>query len=131
MKPQILFVDDDTALCSLLSLYFGHHGLEVTSAATVRQATDLIAEKRFHAILLDLCLGQADGLEVLRYVKDRHAGLCVIIFTGLELDEHLVKKCLADRVDGFMRKTDGLQNLRHEVRRHLSKIPELTTDKAA
>ncbi len=75
MKPQILFVDDDAALCTLLSLYFGHHGLEVTSAATVRQATDLIAAKRFDAVVLDLCLGEADGLEVLRYVKARNAEL--------------------------------------------------------
>ena len=131
MKPNILFVDDDAALCGLLSLYFRHHGLEVTLAATVRQATDLIAEKRFQALILDLCLGEVDGLEVLRYVRDKNAELSVIIFTGLELDEQLVKKALASRVDGFVRKTDALPTLLNEVRRHLPKIPELTTVEAA
>jgi len=119
VKPHILFVDDEAALCEMLSLYFREMGVEVTAAATPRQARDLIDETPFQAIILDLNLAGEDGLEVLRFAKSKTPQVPVIIFTGLDVDEYLVKKCLADRADGFMQKTAGLGNLLAEVRRHL------------
>lgn len=119
MKPHILFVDDEAAFSEMLSLYFGHKGCDVTTAATIEQAISLLAEKEFHLVILDLNLGGQDGLEVLRFVKGRFGYLPVVIFSGLDVDENLVKRCLADRADGFMRKTDGLEKLFAEVQRHL------------
>jgi DNA-binding response OmpR family regulator len=119
MKQQILFVDDEVALGEMLSLYFGHKGYVVTTAMTVEQAISWLDEQEFSLVILDLNLGGQDGLEVLRFVKGRFPKLPVVVFTGLDVDESLVKKCLADRADGFMRKTDGLEKLFAEVKRHL------------
>jgi two-component system, OmpR family, response regulator len=119
MKPQILFVDDETALGEMLSLYFGHKGFDVTTAATIEAAMDRLNEQAFDLVILDLNLAGQDGLEVLRFVKSRYSNVPVVIFTGLDVDEHLVKRCLVDRADGFMRKTDGLEKLFAEVQRHL------------
>jgi DNA-binding response OmpR family regulator len=119
VKPHILLVDDEAALCEMLSLYFGEMGLKVFAAATPQQARDLITKIQMHAIILDLNLAGEDGLEVLRFAKNTIPNVPVIIFTGLDVDEHLVKKCLADRADGFIRKTAGPGALLAEVRRHL------------
>jgi len=119
VKPQILLVDDEAALCELLVIYFLEAGLEITAAATPQQARELMDKNSFQAIILDLNLGGEDGLEVLRFAKDKFPNIPVIIFTGQDVDEYLVKKFLADRADGFMRKTAGLGSLLVEVRRHL------------
>lgn len=119
VKARILFVDDEAALSEMLGLYFREMGVEVATAATPQQAQALLDSSEFNAIILDLNLGGEDGLEVLRYSKGKYPKLPVIIFTGLDVDEHLVKKFLADRADGFMRKTAGLGCLLAEVRRHV------------
>jgi DNA-binding response OmpR family regulator len=118
MQPNILFVDDEAALCEMLALYFSHKGCVVTTASTIELAISRLQEHPFDLIILDLNLGGHDGLEVLQFVKAQYPKLPVIIFTGLDADENLVKKCLADRADGFMRKTDGFEKLFAEVRRH-------------
>ena len=119
MQPDILFVDDETALGEMLSLYFGHKGCAVATALTIEQAMEQLEKFQFRLIILDLNLAGQDGLEVLRFVKARYPELPVLIFTGQDVDENLVKRCLSDRADGFMRKTDGLEKLFAEVQRHL------------
>src|SRR5579872_1348276 len=119
MQQHVLFVDDEVPLGEMLSLYFQHKGVRVTTATTIEEALAEFAKHEFQLLVLDLNLAGQDGLEVLRAVKARQPGLPVIVFTGLDVDETLVKRCLADRADGFMRKTDGLEKLFAEVSRHL------------
>ena len=124
VKPHILFVDDDAELREMLTLYFKHKGFEVSSASTVAESKDCLEHGFYKLVILDLNLAGEDGLEVLRHVKARSPELPVVVFTGLDVDENLVKRCLADRVDGFMRKTSGLESLLKEVRRHLPSLTE-------
>ena len=121
MQPHVLVVDDEAALCEMLSLYLVHKGFLVTTAGTIEQAMEQLEQNSFafNMVILDLNLGGQDGLEVLRFVKASNPNLPIIIFTGLDVDENLIKKCLADRANGFMRKTDGLQRLFAEIQRHL------------
>jgi len=121
MRAHVLVVDDEVALCEMLSLYLDHKGFSVTAAHTIEQAMEMLNQNsfQFQLVVLDLNLAGQDGLEVLRFVKANRPHLPVIVFTGLDVDEALVKKCLADRVDGFMRKTDGLEKLFAEIQRHL------------
>lgn len=124
LQPRVLFVDDDTSLCEMLSLYFQHFGMKVTTTGRPWHAIELLNQVSFDAVVLDLNLAGEDGLEVLRFAKGRFPFLPVIVFTGLDVDETLVKRCLANRADGFMRKTAGLGTLLAEVRRH---VPESIT----
>jgi two-component system response regulator GlrR len=123
VQNHILVVDDEAALCEMLSLYLSHKGFLVTTAHTIEEAMERLEENSFgfSVVVLDLNLAGQDGLEVLRFVKGRKPKLPIIIFTGLDVDENLIKKCLADRANGFMRKTDGLDKLYAEVQRHLRK----------
>lgn len=122
MKPRILFVDDEPDWREMLSLYFTHKGLDVSTAGTVSEAKDRLEHGFYKLVVLDLNLAGEDGLEVLRFIKGRSPDMPVVVFTGLDVDENLVKRCLADRVDGFMRKTAGLESLLSEVRRHLPSL---------
>ena len=121
MQVHVLVVDDEVALCDMLSLYLNHKGFSVTTAHTIDEAMQRLEQDSFNfsIVILDLNLAGQDGLEVLRFVKSRASNLPVVIFTGLDVNEHLIKKWLAGRADGFMRKTDGLEKLFAEIQRHL------------
>lgn len=116
---RILIVEDDEKFCDVLRLYLEHFGYEVHTVADPHDAMQLLAFGGLDLMILDLNLAGLDGLDVLRFAKEWHPSLSVVIFTGLEMDEGLVKRCLARRADGLVRKTDGLDTLHAEVRRHL------------
>lgn len=117
---RILFVDDETKFGEMLAMYLGHYGIQVRTAERPMHAIELLNQVPFDAVILDLNLAGEDGLEVLRFAKARFPSMPVVIFTGLDMDEGLVKRCLANRADGFISKTAGLMVLLGEVRRHLA-----------
>lgn len=100
---QIVVIDDDERLRSLISSYLSQEGFEVHSAASGEEAFLLIHEKKPELIILDINLPGADGLSICR--KLRHAGLTtpIIMLTargddsdrihGLEIgaDDYLTK----------------------------------------
>lgn len=117
MKPLILFVDDELLIRESLSLYFRKKGFDVTTTATALEARELISRVRFDLAILDVNLAGESGFDLLGLIKSLYPNLPIIIFTGLDVDEELVKKAYAGRADGFMHKSDSLDNLFAEVRR--------------
>jgi len=116
-KPRILFVDDEVLMREILTLYLSSRGMEVTTVADGHQVRELLDKSPFDLTILDL--DGEDGLEVLSFLKSRWPDRPVIIFTGITTDEALLKKTLAGRADGFMRKMSSLADLLSEVHRHL------------
>jgi two-component system response regulator GlrR len=80
--PHVLLVDDDLALCELLSLRMEANGYRLCVAHAVATALDRLGSQRFDAILLDLRLGEEDGLRVLDGVRKRSPDVPVIILTA-------------------------------------------------
>lgn len=102
-SSQIVVVDDDVRLRSLISSYLAQEGFEVHAASNGEEAFPLIHEKKPELIILDINLPGADGLSICR--KLRHTGLTtpIIMLTargddsdrihGLEIgvDDYLTK----------------------------------------
>ncbi len=65
--------------------------------------------------------GGEDGLDVLNFIKTHWPKHPVIIFTGVSDDEFFIKKALADRAEGFVRKMAGLPAVLATVREVLPK----------
>ena len=82
MSMNVLIVDDEpglrSGLAKLLALQ-GYTTLEATSAAEVRK---LLLTTEIHLMLLDLRLGDQDGLALLKEVKAEEPTIPVIIITG-------------------------------------------------
>jgi DNA-binding response OmpR family regulator len=119
-KPRILLIDDEGPMHEILSLYLRAKGMEVMTAANGHEARELLHKSPFDLTILDLNLGGEDGLEILDFLKSRWPDRPVIILTGLTTDEAFLRKTLAGRADGFMRKMSSLADLLSEVHRHLS-----------
>lgn len=120
MKEHILVVDDESAIRSLLQTYFAKNGYEVTVAATAEEALRLTNEMPLNIVVLDVLLGDKDGLEVLASLKKAHPKLPVIIMTGIGFDEELLQEAIARGAAGYVSKTLPLDQLLMEVHRTLN-----------
>jgi DNA-binding response OmpR family regulator len=69
MTSRLLIIDDDKRLAEMVADYLGEAGLRVTAAPTAREGEVLLKREAFDALILDLMLPDADGLEVCRRIR--------------------------------------------------------------
>jgi DNA-binding response OmpR family regulator len=69
MAERILMIDDDNRLAGMVSDYLGGAGFRVTIAATGREGEALLRRETFDAVILDLMLPDADGLDLCRRLR--------------------------------------------------------------
>src|SRR5437588_4857856 len=120
VAQRILFVDDEAPIRELLSLFFRKKGFEVATANDTREGRRLLDEKSFDLAILDVNLAGENGLELLGLIKQKHPKVPVIIFSGMLDDDDLIQRALLGGANGFMRKTESLETLHQEVRKHLA-----------
>ena len=81
MKPKILIIDDETAIC--VSLKYSLCGEYDISAATSREeALRLLTQETFQLVLLDVYLGSDDGLILMQEIHEQDPDMVVIIMTA-------------------------------------------------
>lgn len=120
MKERILVVDDEAAIRDLLEAYLQKHGYQVTRAGSAPEALTVIDEVPIKLVILDVLLGEKDGLELLGTIKAQHPNLPVIIITGMGYDEELLQEALDKGASGYISKTLPLDQLLMEVHRTLN-----------
>jgi two-component system, NtrC family, response regulator GlrR len=81
-RPHILVIDDEPHLCELLAYRLEHHGYRVTTELSARGGLEALEQGGINAIILDLRLEDADGIEVLTEVQKRSPDVPVIILTA-------------------------------------------------
>lgn len=83
MSLQLLLIEDDEELAAQLGEQMRLYGHEAVVAQDGRRATELVAGQHFDAIILDRILPKADGITVLKSLRDRNILTPVIIMTAL------------------------------------------------
>lgn len=81
MKPKILIVDDEAAICVSLK-YSLSKDYEVTAVTSAKAALEELDRNNCELVLLDMFLGQDDGLALLQEMKQRYPELIVIVMTA-------------------------------------------------
>jgi DNA-binding response OmpR family regulator len=71
MTARILLVEDDARLAAMVADYLGEAGYRVVVAPSGRAATQAIGTGGFDAVILDLMLPDADGLDLCRSIRAR------------------------------------------------------------
>jgi DNA-binding response OmpR family regulator len=96
-SARVLVVDDDPAICDLLSSVLEINGLSAVAVNTPAEARTSIAAGKVDIVLLDLMLAGDDGLGLLADLR-RSSDLPVILVTGKanEMDRILGLKLGAD-----------------------------------
>ncbi|WP_312690324.1 response regulator transcription factor [Kosakonia sp.] len=91
MKPAILVVDDDTAVCELLEEVLSEHVFTVYVCHNGLDAIALAGQKPDIAlVLLDMMLPDINGLRVLQQLQKQRPELPVVMLTGLGSESDVV-----------------------------------------
>jgi two-component system OmpR family response regulator len=83
---RILIVDDDAAMRHTISTYLERHNCRSVQVSDPKMIMQHVESGSFSVVLLDLQLGQIDGLDVLRQIRDK-SDIPVIIITGERQDD--------------------------------------------
>lgn len=78
---DILLIDDDVELCSMLTDYLGRYGFRVTQEHRGDAGLKTALDRSFALILLDVMLPGIDGFEVLRRIRSSSA-VSVLLLTA-------------------------------------------------
>jgi len=110
LARHLLIVDDNENNRDLLSRRFEKQGYLTETAASGEDALELIAHKRFDAVLLDIMMPGLDGVEVLRQIRKKWSlvELPVIMVTAKSEREDLVNALEAGANDYVPKPVDFL-----------------------
>src|SRR6266545_2263888 len=126
MNEHILVVDDEVPTRELLSIFFKRRGCTVTTASTGAEALRRVAELPIHLVILDINLGEPmSGLELLEPMKKTRSALPIILFSGIRLDEKTLEEARQRGADGYLHKTQPLDQVWAEVQRVLQTSTDL------
>ncbi len=107
---RLLIVDDEENLRSMLAAALRHHGFEVSSATTGREALDAVAEQAPDLVVLDVMLPDLDGFEVCRRMRADGDHTPVLFLTARDATEDKVRG-LTMGGDDYLQKPFSLEEL--------------------
>src|SRR6266849_2962314 len=114
-QPTCLVVEDDRTMRHLVMNYLEEHGIRTISASGREEVAGLLARDEPSLVILDLRLGQEDGLDLLRQVRS-NSDVPVIIITGHRLDDIDRVVGLELGADDYLTKPFNLRELLARVR---------------
>ncbi len=80
---KILFVDDDETVLASAKTALAQSGATAVMAATAAAARQAVAEQHIDATIVDVCLGDESGLELVRELREAHAGMVIVVLSRL------------------------------------------------
>jgi len=99
---KVLVVEDDYATSKLLSNYLNKWGYEPTIVNSAEQTLKILQKERFLAILMDIVLPDANGLDLLQKIREnKNAKQTPVIICSVEAEQQ--KAFLMGAVEYFVK----------------------------
>jgi DNA-binding response OmpR family regulator len=124
MNKSLLLVEDDDAIAQALQLHLEEAGFRLHRESDGGLAMAAIDRQRFDLVLLDLMLPGADGWEVCRHLRARHADVPVIMLTARSAEAHRILG-LELGADDYVAKPFSMLELVARVRALFRRIEQL------
>jgi DNA-binding response OmpR family regulator len=118
---RILAVDDDPALRTMVADYLAEHGYSVTTASGSSEMARVLAQTTVDLLLLDVRLTDADGLELVRDLRQRSA-MPIIVISGHRREEIDRVLGLELGADDYITKPFGMRELLARIRAVLRRV---------
>lgn len=94
MKPHVLVIDDEQAICASLSFAL-ENDFHVMTTTDPEKGIMLIEQSKVDIVLLDLRIGNCNGIEILQKIKQKNPTITVIMMTAyasIETSIEAIKK---------------------------------------
>ena len=112
--PSLLIVDDEIDVCEFARNFFRKRQIDVFVATGGRQALDLIEEMKFELILLDVRMGEMNGIEVLEELRTKNIRVKVIMVSGV-VDTEVINEAKRLGAINFINKPFIIEELEEMV----------------
>src|SRR3984957_912032 len=112
---RVLVIDDDPSMQHMIVSYLERQNMRVIAASQSQEVMRQFAAGEPSVVILDLRLGQEDGLDLLREIRSR-SDVPVIITTGHRRDEIDRVVGLELGADDYITKPFGLRELLARIR---------------
>ena len=112
---QIYLLEDDESICELVQCTLDMQNIPCKTFTTVKAFAAAMEEAVPDVVLLDIMLGDGNGLDVLQSVKTRYPQVSVIMLSALGKDTDKVRGLNAG-ADDFISKPFGVLELVARVR---------------
>ena len=122
----VLVVEDDPALQRMILNYFAENNIRTLAASGRTQMMKQLGSAEVNLVVLDLRLGQEDGLDLLREVRGR-SDVPIIVITGHRRDDIDRVVGLELGADDYLTKPFNLRELLARVRAVLRRVESRTT----
>lgn len=118
---RLLVVDDEAEICDFLKSFFEDRGFEVRVAYAGEEALQAVEAFHPHVVLLDIKMGDVDGLTVLRGLKQKNPRVKVIMVTALETTDK-IEEAMRLGADNYITKPLSLDYLENDVREKIASL---------
>jgi two-component system KDP operon response regulator KdpE len=112
-KRRILIVDDEVQIRRFLRPALAMHDFDVIEAASGAEALELLGKNEIHLVILDMQLGDQDGLDVLKRLRE-WSWVPVIVLT--------VRSREADKIRAFERGADDYLTKPFSIAEFLARV---------
>jgi two-component system, OmpR family, response regulator len=109
---KILVIDDEEYIRKLYTEFLSREGYAVEAAGSYHEAQKLMSVRKYDLVILDIELGDANGLDVLKKIKNEYPNLSVILNTSYSVYKDDFHTWLAD---GYVVKSSDLEALKNKI----------------
>lgn len=118
---RLLIVDDEPEICDFLKSFFEERNFEVRAAHSGEEALKEAEAFGPQVMLLDIKMGNLDGLSVLREIKEKRPSVKVIMVTALETTDK-IEEAMRLGADNYITKPLSLEYLENDVREKIANL---------
>ena len=90
-KRNILIVDDNPDQCEILAELVGEIGHNAYTATDGEMALQVFDERSIELVITDIKMPKMDGMALLEKIRERDAGVRIIVVTGFPSSETILR----------------------------------------
>ena len=105
-QTRILIVDDEMVIRESLAGWLRRDGYDVGTVASGEEAVDLLKQKGFDILLLDIQLDGLSGMELLSHVKEEYPDIDVVMITAFGSVQSAVQAMKSHAFDYLLKPFD-------------------------
>ncbi|MEA2012370.1 MAG: response regulator [Verrucomicrobiota bacterium] len=110
----ILIIDDEISIRNMLKVFVESHGYEAITKPSAKEGLATLRIKNIKLVLLDICMPEESGLELLKKIKSITPSTNVIMITGQENME-VAKECMKLGAKDYIRKPFDMDYLETSI----------------
>ena len=107
---RVLIVDDDTDLLEMVCLMASINGLNPTCVSSGEAALLAIEKEKFSLLLMDIFLGDRDGRQIARQLKEstEYSHIPILLYSAGQIDASSIEE---SRAEGFIQKPFDIHDM--------------------